>query len=267
MMATRTVAQRLGRLLEIVTRQSGRLPETPAYGSWLLGRLVGKPEPAAGYAFRLILTVFILATNLIGIGVATAAADHRLPVAQHLQRRTTVDHLRRRAGLHRCRAGARDLPDHPSDNNGVLRWAIEERQPTPADERSTLHGPVLVGARRAHPVGARRGIVDHALRAGRQHVHPDRGFLGELRRHFGGHRVLPVHRVRATPSGRAGAGGGPRAAAAGTGHHGPNTHGLATEFRRAGSRHRTDRILLVDAEKSERDPVWRWRCWSLRPQR
>ena len=37
MVAKRTTAQRLGRVLERVTRQSGRLPETPAYGSWLLG--------------------------------------------------------------------------------------------------------------------------------------------------------------------------------------------------------------------------------------
>src|SRR6201996_7599791 len=38
MVAKRSIAQRLGRVLERVTRQSGRLPETPAYGSWLLGR-------------------------------------------------------------------------------------------------------------------------------------------------------------------------------------------------------------------------------------
>jgi class 3 adenylate cyclase len=35
--AQQSLAQRLGRLLEKVTRQSGRLPSTPAYGSWLLG--------------------------------------------------------------------------------------------------------------------------------------------------------------------------------------------------------------------------------------
>src|ERR1700761_4346355 len=69
MMATRTVAQRLGRLLEIVTRQSGRLPETPAYGSWLLGR-PSESQSRRRVRIQLILTVFILATNLIGIGVA-----------------------------------------------------------------------------------------------------------------------------------------------------------------------------------------------------
>ena len=52
MTAKRTTAQRLGRLLEIVTRQSGRLPETPAYGSWLLGRVSESQKPRGGYAFR-----------------------------------------------------------------------------------------------------------------------------------------------------------------------------------------------------------------------
>lgn len=39
MKANRTPAQRLGRVLETLTRQSGRLPEVPEYGSWLLGRV------------------------------------------------------------------------------------------------------------------------------------------------------------------------------------------------------------------------------------
>ena len=33
-----SVAHRLGRVLEKVTRQSGRLPAPPEYGSWLLGK-------------------------------------------------------------------------------------------------------------------------------------------------------------------------------------------------------------------------------------
>ena len=39
MSAHQSVAQRLGRVLEAVTRQSGRLSETPAYGSLLLAGL------------------------------------------------------------------------------------------------------------------------------------------------------------------------------------------------------------------------------------
>src|ERR1700748_1845294 len=69
MMARRTTAQRLGRLLEIVTRQSGRLPETPAYGSWLLGR-VSESQARRRVRIKIILTTFIVGTNVIGIGVA-----------------------------------------------------------------------------------------------------------------------------------------------------------------------------------------------------
>ncbi|MGB7113467.1 MAG: hypothetical protein WBD77_23560, partial [Mycobacterium sp.] len=69
MMAKRSTAQRLGRLLEIVTRQSGRLSETPAYGSWLLGR-PSESQSRRRVRIQLIITVFILAANLIGIGVA-----------------------------------------------------------------------------------------------------------------------------------------------------------------------------------------------------
>ena len=39
MSANQSLAKRIGRVLEAVTRQSGRLPETPAYGSLLLGRV------------------------------------------------------------------------------------------------------------------------------------------------------------------------------------------------------------------------------------
>ena len=59
MTAKRTTAQRLGRVLERVTQQSGRLSETPAYGSWLLGR----PSESQGrrrVRIQLIITIFIL---------------------------------------------------------------------------------------------------------------------------------------------------------------------------------------------------------------
>ena len=95
MMATRTVAQRLGRLLEIVTRQSGRLPETPAYGSWLLGR-VSESQAHRRVRIQLILTVFIVATNLIGIGVALLLLTIAFPSPSIFSDAPLVDHLRRR---------------------------------------------------------------------------------------------------------------------------------------------------------------------------
>src|SRR5277367_4803998 len=69
MVAKRSTAQRLGRVLERVTQQNGRLPETPAYGSWLLGR-VSESQSRRRVRIQLILTVFIVGANLIGIAVA-----------------------------------------------------------------------------------------------------------------------------------------------------------------------------------------------------
>ena len=63
-----SVAQRLGRILERLTRQSGRLSPTPAYGSLLLGDI---SESAARRRLRIqiLLTVFILTVNVIGIAL------------------------------------------------------------------------------------------------------------------------------------------------------------------------------------------------------
>src|ERR1700754_2492624 len=76
--ANKSLAQRLGRVLETVTRQSGRLPETPAYGSLLLGR-VTESQARRRVRIQIILTVFILPTNLIGIGVAVVLLAFALP--------------------------------------------------------------------------------------------------------------------------------------------------------------------------------------------
>src|ERR1700757_3024940 len=69
MLANQRMAQRLGRVLERVTRQSGRLPETPAYGSLLLGR-VSESQRRCRIRIPVIMTVLVLGANLIGIGVA-----------------------------------------------------------------------------------------------------------------------------------------------------------------------------------------------------
>ena len=51
MVAKRSVAHRLGRVLERLTRQSPRLAETPDFGAWLLGRVKKAPD-ADGCASR-----------------------------------------------------------------------------------------------------------------------------------------------------------------------------------------------------------------------
>ena len=63
-----SVAQRLGRILERLTHQSGRLSRTTAYGSLLLGR-VSESVPRRRLRIQIILTVFIVTVNLIGIAL------------------------------------------------------------------------------------------------------------------------------------------------------------------------------------------------------
>src|ERR1700744_1263140 len=139
MMATRTTAQRLGRLLERVTQQSGRLSETPEYGSWLLGR-VSESQSRRRVRIQLIITIFILATNLIGIGVAVLLLTIAFPAPSifsdaplWITFAVGPAYLGVALALGMYWITRRTI--------GVLRGAIEERKPTPADERSTFLAP------------------------------------------------------------------------------------------------------------------------------
>ena len=135
----KTTAQRLGRVLEMLTRQSGRLPQTPAYGSWLLGRVAESPG-SRRIRIQFILTIVIVVANLIGIlvtlllvmvafptpsvfsdapawitfGVAPAYIVAALVVGVYwITRRIVTD----------------------------VRWATERRRPTDADEHNVFLAP------------------------------------------------------------------------------------------------------------------------------
>jgi adenylate cyclase len=139
MMATRSVAQRLGRLLEIVTRQSGRLPETPAYGSWLLGR-VSESQARRRVRIQIILTVFIVGTNVVGVGVTTLLLTIAFPSPSIFSDAPWWITFVVGPGYVAV-ALALGVYWITRRTIRVLRWAIEERQPTPADERSTFLAP------------------------------------------------------------------------------------------------------------------------------
>src|SRR6202165_3373546 len=79
MNAKKSVAQRLGRVLEAVTRQSGGLSETPEYGSLLLRR-VSESQLRRRVRIQTILTVLIVVVNLLGIGVALLLVTGAFPV-------------------------------------------------------------------------------------------------------------------------------------------------------------------------------------------
>ncbi len=138
-MPNQTLAHRLGRVLERVTRQSGRLQQAPAYGSLLLGR-VSESQKRRRIRIQVILTVLVMAANLIGIAVAALVLTVAIPepsifddapgwltfivMPGYLIFAITVGAywITRRTVL-------------------ALRWAIEERKPTRADERNTLAAP------------------------------------------------------------------------------------------------------------------------------
>ncbi len=140
MMATRTVAQRLGRLLEAVTQQSGRLSDTPEYGSWLLGR-VSESQSRRRVRIQLIITVFILATNVIGIGVTTLLLTIAFPTPSIFSDAPLwITFAVTPAYIALALALGTYLITHRLIN--ALRWAIEERHATPADERATFLAPL-----------------------------------------------------------------------------------------------------------------------------
>ena len=146
MTANKSVAHRLGRVLETVTRQSGRLPETPEYGSWLLGKS-SESQLRRRVRIQVILTTFIVGANLIGIGVAILLVTVVFPVPSiftdaplwitfavapaYIALALIVGTL----GITRRTVSA-------------LRWSIEGRTPTREDQLNTFVAPWRVA--RAH---------------------------------------------------------------------------------------------------------------------
>ncbi|MEE6175658.1 adenylate/guanylate cyclase domain-containing protein [Mycobacterium sp. 050134] len=139
MSAKTSVAQRIGRVLETVTRQSGRLPATPAYGSLLLGR-VSESQRRRRIRIQLILTVLVLGANLIGIGVALLIVTVAIPapsVFDDAPLWITFGVVPAYIAL------ALAVGTYWITRRTVLslRWAIEERQPTRDDERNVFLAP------------------------------------------------------------------------------------------------------------------------------
>ena len=136
----RSVAHRLGRVLETVTRQSGRLSKSPDYGSWLLGR-ENENQTRRRIRIQVILTVFILFTNMLGIVVATMLVAFAFPVPSIFSRRAGVAHVRSRGrhtspspwGLGTFWVTLRIV--------NSLRWATRERPRDRTDHRNTFVAP------------------------------------------------------------------------------------------------------------------------------
>jgi adenylate cyclase len=139
MTAKKSVAHRLGRVLETVTRQSGRLPETPVYGSWLLGK-ASESQRRRRVRIQVILTVFILFWNLLGIGVSMLLVTVAFPVPSVF----TDAPLWITFGVvpaYIVVALALGVFWITRRTVNALRWSIEERRPTREDHLNTFLAP------------------------------------------------------------------------------------------------------------------------------
>lgn len=139
MVARRSVAQRLGRVLERLTRQSARLPDTPDFGTWLLGRAEESPRRRR-LRIQGILTAFVLTTNVIGIGVAVLVVTVAIPVPSIF----TDAPLWLTFGVGPAYIVAALFVGLIWITRRIvnsLRWSIEDRPPTREDQRNTFLAP------------------------------------------------------------------------------------------------------------------------------
>lgn len=132
-------AQRLGRLLEKVTNQSSRLSGTPEYGSWILGR-VAESQSRRRVRIQVILTTVVLVANLIGVGVAFLVVTVTFPVPSVFDTRVLwITFAVAPAYIALAFVVGVVWATNRVINN--VRWAIEEREPTPRDQRNTFFAP------------------------------------------------------------------------------------------------------------------------------
>src|SRR5690349_8674885 len=134
MTANKSMAQRLGRVLERVTSQSSRVPATPEYGSWVLGR-VSESQRRRRVRIQIILTVFVVVANLIGIGVATLVVTVAFPTPSVFDPEVRlITFIAVPIYVATALIVGVFWATRRVINN--VRWAIEERTPTREDQRN-----------------------------------------------------------------------------------------------------------------------------------
>ena len=135
----KSTAQRLGRVLETVTNQSSRVPATPEYGSWILGR-VSESQRRRRIRIQVILTLSVVVANLIGIGVATLVVTVAFPTPNVFEPQVRwITFIAVPVYIFGALVVGVLWATHRVMNN--VRWAIEERTPTKEDQRNTFFAP------------------------------------------------------------------------------------------------------------------------------
>jgi adenylate cyclase len=139
MTANKSLAQRLGRVLERVTSQSSRIPATPEYGSWVLGR-VSESQRRRRVRIQIILTTFVIVANLIGIGVATLVVTVAFPTPSVFDPAVRpITYIA--VPIYVATALIIGVFWATTRVMNNVRWAIEERPPTREDQRNTFFAP------------------------------------------------------------------------------------------------------------------------------
>jgi adenylate cyclase len=134
----KSTAQRLGRVLETVTSQSSRLP-TPEYGSWILGR-VSESQGRRRIRIQIILTLFVVVANLIGITVALLVIMVAFPTPSVFESDVRwITFAVAPAYIGAALVLGVFWATRRVMNN--VRWALEERTPTKDDSRNTFFAP------------------------------------------------------------------------------------------------------------------------------
>lgn len=139
-----STAQRLGRFLERLTRQGAR-PNTPAYGSWMLGH-VSESQSRRQLRIKLIVNLYNLQANLTGIAVMTLILSFAFPspnIYRDAPRWVTFGVVPAYA-LIALTFGTFWISSRIITVS--TRWAIEEREPSSADARNILLAPFRVSA-------------------------------------------------------------------------------------------------------------------------
>ncbi|HEU0190709.1 MAG TPA: adenylate/guanylate cyclase domain-containing protein [Mycobacterium sp.] len=142
MKAKKAGPQRLGGVLEAVSRQSSRLREIPAYGSWLLGQVSESPQRRR-VRIQTILFVVIVVANLLGVTVALLLIGVAIPVPNiftdapaWITFGVVPGYIVLAFLVGTVRITRRTVR--------LTRWAIEERPPDQTDQRNTFSAPLWV---------------------------------------------------------------------------------------------------------------------------
>jgi len=139
MTAKKSTAQRLGLVLEKVTNQSSRVPVTPEYGSWVLGRVSDSPRRRR-VRIQVVLTPFVVAANLIGIGVSMLVLTVTFPTPSVFDDNVLwITFIVAPAYIAAALIVGVIWATNRVINN--VRWSIDEREPTTADQRNTFYAP------------------------------------------------------------------------------------------------------------------------------